>query len=52
MNNYKILIVRDDELLLREFEVHNTDKETVSDVAESYLNLFNHDCEAIILTLV
>lgn len=52
MNNYKVLIVQDNELLLKQFEVHYTDKETVKDVAESYLNWFNDDCEALIFSIV
>lgn len=52
MTNYKVLIVQDNELLLKQFEAHYTDEETVKDVDESYLNWFNDDCEAWIFSIV
>lgn len=46
MFNFKILIVRDKQFLIKEFEVHNTDENTVKIIIESYIKInFNDDCE-------
>ena len=52
MNDFKVLIILNKEYLLKEFEVHNTDEDTISDIVESYMNInFNNECEAHIYKL-
>lgn len=53
MFNFKILIVRDKQFILKEFEIHNTDENTANDIVESYINNnFNDDCQAFVFFTV
>lgn len=46
MFNVKVLIVRDD-FLIKEFEIHYTDENTIKDIVDSFLkDNFNEDCHA------
>ena len=46
MNDFKILIVRDEHLLIKEFEVHCTDEATVKHIINSFITTnFNEACK-------
>lgn len=52
MKDFKVLIIYNDEYLIKEFEVHNTDEDTISDIVESYMNTnFNYNCKAFFYKL-
>ena len=53
MYDFKILIILNNKDLLKEFEVHNVDYDTVNNIVESYVNInFNNDCKALYFRIV